>query len=379
LETHREGAAALYNPRYGMIDAWRGLAALAVVLSHLELGPSINVGYMAVMVFFVISGYCIAASADSCLRRGYGFREYMWRRVRRIYPPYFFALCFFAVTRVLKKWSGMGEGLSRDLVAWLQQLTMTQWFSLVTHPKPYPTQNNALFVSAFWSLNYEEQFYLIVGLLLVVSVLTRRSLLGGVAVLMGVGLVWDILHPSTAYGFFVEYWVHFALGVLVFYRLCKIRTPRGRRLIDAFLMVFVTASLVVWIECVRLSVLDDRSVYTEWVVAGGFALVLIALRRWDPWFKKSLMGKGLSGLGAITYSLYLIHQFNLTAAFAVANKLVTHGVPKVFYIPIETGVLVGIATVFWYYCERPFVNQPLTAPASEDSLAYHSAPLPVEG
>ena len=68
----------LFSPRYGLVDALRGCAALAVVLAHVP--PSLSeatlggapaegglhpFGYEAVLIFFVISGYCIAASARS--------------------------------------------------------------------------------------------------------------------------------------------------------------------------------------------------------------------------------------------------------------------------------------------------------------------------
>src|SRR5580704_14100421 len=103
-----------WEARYAMVDAWRGLAALGVVCYHLgfESGTDFDLGHACVMVFFVISGYCIAASTESCRRNQVGPGRYMWRRVRRIYPPYFFAICFFAATRLLKMRVGLGEQLS---------------------------------------------------------------------------------------------------------------------------------------------------------------------------------------------------------------------------------------------------------------------------
>jgi peptidoglycan/LPS O-acetylase OafA/YrhL len=41
-----------------LLDDLRGVAALLVVLNHLKV-VSGSVGHFAVMVFFVISGYCI--------------------------------------------------------------------------------------------------------------------------------------------------------------------------------------------------------------------------------------------------------------------------------------------------------------------------------
>jgi peptidoglycan/LPS O-acetylase OafA/YrhL len=66
---------------------------LTVVLNHLGVVNGV-VGHMGVMVFFVISGYCIAAATESGCRNGLGFKGFMSRRVTRIYPPYLLAVVF---------------------------------------------------------------------------------------------------------------------------------------------------------------------------------------------------------------------------------------------------------------------------------------------
>ena len=74
------------DPRYEMLDAWRGLACLMVVLHHSGFALSWDetsgdparmavVSFLRLMdqgvpLFFVISGYCIAASLDGHRRRG---------------------------------------------------------------------------------------------------------------------------------------------------------------------------------------------------------------------------------------------------------------------------------------------------------------------
>src|SRR5258706_14505742 len=92
--------------RFESLDHWRGVACLLVVVYHstiiylsttslaspapgwvgglLEITHHFNVG---VALFFVISGYCIAAAADGARRRESGVRPYFLRRFRRIHPP----------------------------------------------------------------------------------------------------------------------------------------------------------------------------------------------------------------------------------------------------------------------------------------------------
>lgn len=84
-------------PRYDSLDIWRGVACLAVVVFHVaaqdrrvEAVPAVSAVlaklWLGVPMFFVISGYCIAATCDSSRRRDRSFAWYMQRRVRRIFP-----------------------------------------------------------------------------------------------------------------------------------------------------------------------------------------------------------------------------------------------------------------------------------------------------
>jgi len=281
----------LWPARYRMIDGWRALAALTVVCHHLHFGIQYNVGHMGVMVFFVISGYCIAATSESCLRHGHGLTTYMRRRVRRIYPPYLFALLFFAATRLLKWTMGGGMQLSSSIIVWLQTLTLTQWLTLLWHPATYASSNQTLCVAAFWSLNYEEQFYLVIGAIMVVSSRLGWPIMWGVLALMIPAFAWNLTHPSISYGFFLEYWVHFSLGALVFYRLCKMTNATASRTIDAGLSILVLGSGVAWALNKGPGFPLQRSVYAEWFICGAFALFLLVARSVDDFLVRTWLAQ----------------------------------------------------------------------------------------
>jgi peptidoglycan/LPS O-acetylase OafA/YrhL len=99
--------------RFHSLDAWRGLACLMIVALHASfyvrfdgLPETTRVEYpigsrllwavsrmgIGVQLFFVISGYCIAATADNARQSRLGVPQYFIRRVRRIFPPYWAAL-----------------------------------------------------------------------------------------------------------------------------------------------------------------------------------------------------------------------------------------------------------------------------------------------
>ena len=64
---------------------------------------------LGVSLFFVISGYCIAASAEATARKGGSPWGFMGRRVWRIYPPYWAALLGFVAVVVALDAAGLGR------------------------------------------------------------------------------------------------------------------------------------------------------------------------------------------------------------------------------------------------------------------------------
>ena len=116
-------AAARRQTRYLTLDHWRGLACLLVVVYHSALVSREHAGLawtsgaerglaaaivdatrtfdVGVALFFVISGYCIAAAAETAIWRQVPISRYFVRRFRRIYPPYWIvvlcSIAFFAV------------------------------------------------------------------------------------------------------------------------------------------------------------------------------------------------------------------------------------------------------------------------------------------
>jgi peptidoglycan/LPS O-acetylase OafA/YrhL len=95
-----------------LLDAWRGIAALWVVMVHAcvaflvtgDNGRFVSFplyalsiwGQLGVAMFFVISGYCITGAAYGALASGRTAGRYGLDRIRRIYPPYL-AACIAAL------------------------------------------------------------------------------------------------------------------------------------------------------------------------------------------------------------------------------------------------------------------------------------------
>jgi peptidoglycan/LPS O-acetylase OafA/YrhL len=336
-----------------MIEGIRGLAALVVVLQHLGIA---QLGHAAVMVFFAISGYCIAAAAEAGRRAGMSVGQFLWRRLRRIYPPYFFAVLFYVLTRVAKAARGESHDLHRPWLDWVQTLTLTQWTSLPFHPVADPLHNPKLIVAAFWSLGYEDQFYLVMAAGLALALKRRVPLLLTVSGLTIVGLIWNCAVPGGwITGIFIEYWVHFALGALLFYVLCVLPERTYQALFLALvcgLGIYCATRLFPWDPRMPLNL----RAYTELIVGCGFTLLLFVVRPVSAVVSRSWLWQPAAALGTISYSLYLINQFNLTLVAAAATRLAPYAGQPV-HLSLMIVLHLAIASVFWLLCERPFLNR----------------------
>ena len=75
----------------GNLTGLRGVAALWVLGYHASIAPA---GYLGVDLFFVLSGFIIAYqyAAIGLETDAAAYRDFLWRRLARIYPAYLFAL-----------------------------------------------------------------------------------------------------------------------------------------------------------------------------------------------------------------------------------------------------------------------------------------------
>ena len=136
--------------RYRMLDIWRGIVCLVVVLEHAGVvlwsgvdqstGWAGSLQWMAVRLltlnlgtplFFVMSGYCIAASLESLRRRGETPLTFLGRRFWRIVPTYWAALLFFFL--VVAWLDRLGFQRFHDnpfslILASPETLSQAQWF-----------------------------------------------------------------------------------------------------------------------------------------------------------------------------------------------------------------------------------------------------------
>jgi peptidoglycan/LPS O-acetylase OafA/YrhL len=109
------------------LDFFRGAAAIAVVFYHLHDGfglPAFNFGYLAVDLFFVLSGVVLGRSYESAIARGMPFVDFAWHRVRRLYPMLYISALFVLALNLAGIPSGRYAWSSSSMPAFLSMLAL---------------------------------------------------------------------------------------------------------------------------------------------------------------------------------------------------------------------------------------------------------------
>jgi peptidoglycan/LPS O-acetylase OafA/YrhL len=339
--------------RLGWLDVLRGIAALVVALHHATYWyiPRLRTHYMVdwfdpgkygVLAFFLVSGYIVPAS----LERHGSIRRFWISRAFRIYPLLVLA-CAVGVLPFLLGIRGLRQGLEHydPVTAVLAHLTMLQDVLAVPNV-----------INVLWTLSYEMVFYLLIVALFVTRT-HRRSvpiavILALAALPAGVLLPTTALSRATAVGTVV-----IVTAVLLVVALAAALSGRpalrtaGGLLGGAVAVVLVTVNgrAGAWESMVILAIMFTGTVIYRAeqgqigrrtaVPAVGIVLAgIVAAGAWNAWYglpraaahefavywtgsvllagltfgvlmalRYRRMPRWLTGLGVISYSVYLLH------------------------------------------------------------------------
>lgn len=363
---------------YQTLDAWRGFAALWVVLSHsclstsfLTVSPLVNVhqsfylfslaGYLGVQIFFVISGYCIASSAVSALHRTGGLADFLKARARRIYPPYLLSLALVVLA------SGATAALAhRHPALAVSALARLDFFH---RPAAFVLSNLTLTSEPFgqgvavpvsWTLDYEAAFYGLMGLAMAALIRRRDGflLLNCLHGLTVVSLAALMLRPlGISYPF--DLWPQFGLGVLAYDLLNHPgrAAPRGVAVVViaqalAFAVLYSRAGPASVFEHWRHSSLPSRVAFALLIWA-----VLLALRRHDEALSRLRAVRALAWVGRFSYTLYLTHFVCVNALSMVGDRFGVSAAtfPLLYLAKVALAVL--LAAALYPILEKPFLHR----------------------
>jgi len=296
--------------RVPTLDVARLLAAACVVIFHFgfhggvihryldayspNLGSWTRYGYLGVDVFFVISGFVIAWSAE-----GAKAFDFAWRRWLRVYPTFIFCVCLTSLVVVVLHDPHFGITL-RQLLA-----------HLIVDPRRFRLE----FVDGvYWTIVCECQFYAFVALGLSVPWLRKHQtacILGwyGLTLLNEYGLDLRMLR----YALVSQWSSFFILGMMLF----RLKTK-------PFAWLDATLALAAFATGIQLELRDAKyrfriapdysPLVVGLVLAGAIVLLVLSMQlRFRPAIEDQLRR-----LGAVSYPLYLLHG---TIGYIAINRL----------------------------------------------------------
>ncbi|WP_166653485.1 acyltransferase family protein [Paraburkholderia flava] len=345
---------------YPQLDALRGVAALMVVINHFVLlGPLawvpktplrvIALGHEAVILFFALSGFVLTLQLRS--RRGISYRDYLVKRICRIYLPYLVVLiATFSIVNALVirpvNWAGGWFN-----AVWSGPFTGTE---IVDHLLFIGQYKAGQMIPVIWSLIYEMRISLIMPL--VVFCMARAPAAGCIASALAVSILGFALVPAgtASSANFEGDWAMTAhyLGIFIagatlaiHQRAWRQWLAKGRRteavLAGSVVLYFVSRS--------TMSITSGTvgQFIFDWCVAAGSAGILctaIASSR----FAALLAMRPIAFLGTISYSLYLTHAVVLIGVIHLmpAQESMWHA------IVLAAVLVIPVATVVHFVVER---------------------------
>lgn len=360
------------RPKFEFADGLRAIAALAVAVLHATtftghlgdmdrnqpvLAHLIELGNYAVPVFITLSGYVlmlpVARTATFELRGG--FWRYIWRRGKRILPPYYAALILFGLMIFLIPAMQTGHD-----TAWFNKIPVTPT-GVIAHILLVQNWSPAWIyqiIGPGWSVATEWQIYFLMPLVLlpIARLLSPWVML---VVALGIGPALSLLFPSTAGG---NLWMIGLFGMGMIAALLSVKgTPRISTRWFAWSGLVTCAAAAFWMVTLT-PVSWVQQGFSDTLAGAGVALLLVALGQTKLQGRTSvgvrvLEWRPLVFLGLFSYSIYLIHS----PLLALANILL---------LPLELPTLanwavlvfvgvpaaVAVSYAFYWLVERHFIT-----------------------
>jgi peptidoglycan/LPS O-acetylase OafA/YrhL len=358
------------NDRIAALDGVRGLAILVVLFHHAVvfcgLAPSSGAerlvdavahqGWMGVDLFFTLSGFLITGILLRTKGRDGYFRNFLMRRVLRIFPLYyFFILVFFVILpRVFPAQPELARLPAQQAWYWLYLPNVRIYLNGDWY---------ATFVEHAWSLSIEEQFYLVWPI--VVALLSRRNLvrLCLVAIPLSLALrVFIVRQGGDHAAAFVLTPAHLdglLLGAMLAAFEPRVGADRER---SRPLFVGLTVAGIAFVALVpRLGVSYALAHYalsvTGWSVACvGFVGIAITSPP-SSLVMRVLTARPLAVIGTYSYGVYLVHQPLMRALVPRLNAMTGSALRHWAVLGLVGGVLsLGIAWLTYHAFERRFLS-----------------------
>ncbi|WP_291870059.1 acyltransferase family protein [Bradyrhizobium sp.] len=340
------------------IDGLRALAVVPVLLYHAGI-PGFPGGFVGVDIFFVISGYLICGMIDADIRQGtFSLGDFYKRRILRILPALF---AVFLATGILAYIYAMPvelEDHARSLASAVGSVSNI-YFAGTAGYFDAPAETKPLLHT--WSLGVEEQFYLIVPLLMLLGwrvAPKRAGLLFAVAAALSFAAALAINHRNTTFVFYLTPFRAWELALGALLSIGFVRAPRTALWKDSC----GAAGMLLLLGAIFLGSPSAPLPLMMSLASIGAALVIASGENGISTVGRLLSLRPVVFIGLISYSLYLWHWplivFQRTDAFLLPQAS-----------GIATGMMLIAVSIVVAWLSWKFVEMPFRSKARETSRA----------
>jgi len=306
---------------FHVLDGLRGIAAIVVLFWHMTLISgfvSISAsGYLAVDLFFLLSGFVLQHSYADKLRSGMTFIQFARFRLERLYPLYFVGTLFAVIAIVPAIILGVGKDwtFGRLAIAVGEGLFFIPNLTKSLDPRLFPLNGPA------WSLFFELIANAVFALVLICRVKYARYILLAISAPFLISTVMSIGKDDggplvdTFLAGFPRVMFSFFLGTVIY----DFRPHTGK--------VNNIVACLIFAACCAL-LLADPGQYRLWYDFACLfvvfpAMILVASKlEMTGWVRNVA-----SFLGITSYAIYATHAPILKAYVNVIDKVVKHPTP----------------------------------------------------
>jgi peptidoglycan/LPS O-acetylase OafA/YrhL len=329
------------------IDGLRALAVIPVLLYHAGV-PGFPGGFVGVDIFFVISGYLICGMIDGDIREGaFSLSNFYKRRMLRILPALF---VMFFVTSALAYLYCLPvelEDYSKSLASAAGSVSNV-YFAATAGYFDAPAETKPLLHT--WSLGVEEQFYLVVPLLMLLAyrVVPKHARLVFAAVAaLSFAAAFAVSYRNTTFVFYLtpfRAW-ELALGALLSIKFIPApATEFGRNACGSVGMLLLCGAIFLGSSSAPLLLMTA-------LASIGATLVIASSEGAASAVGRLLSLRPVVFIGLISYSLYLWHWPLIV--FQRTDGLLAGSSGAMTKLTLIAGSI-AIAWLSWKFVEMPF-------------------------
>ena len=330
------GKSISYRPE---LDGIRGLAIIIIVFHHFDyvgLKYFGGRGFLAVDIFFALSGFLITQILLSYREKGIKLRTFYLRRVARLYPI------------LLASVIGLSYYLRNDY----QFLDRAPAIRSVLYIKNFWPWGGVF--GPMWSLSAEEQFYVIFPIVLILGIKFLKKRAFTALLILWLAVIWTIgyLASGTEHNFNSD-------GVfnLVVFRPSIILVGSLIALHKEWLEDKVArAHLFVTALFIALAYLTYTVQFPPLAGLATGALILLISEKATSVspiakaLKIALAFKPLAWLGLLSYSIYIWH---LPMIFFTTDHFMIHAISPLWLFLVK---LLAVSALSFYLFERPVLK-----------------------